>query len=72
MRTVAQEMAPQIALRNCSREATGKGRYICDFGEAHIFAEGYCWLRGAGITMKDFTAALDMRRYKSWTRKIRS
>ena len=39
MRTVAQEMAPQIALRNCSGEAAGKGQYICDFGHAHIFAD---------------------------------
>ena len=39
MRTVAQETAPQIALRNCSREAAAKGQYICDFGEAHIFAD---------------------------------
>ena len=24
--------APQITLRNCSKEAGGKGQYICDFG----------------------------------------
>ena len=33
MRTVAQEIAPQIALRNCPEEAGEKGQYMCDFGE---------------------------------------
>ena len=47
MRTVAQETAPQIALRKCSKEMwSGLGRgghYISDFGEGgllvikHIF-----------------------------------
>ena len=38
MRTEAQKIAPQIALRNCSKEAGGKGQYICDFGEERIHA----------------------------------
>ena len=33
MRTIAREAAPQIALRNCSKEEVGEGQYICDFGE---------------------------------------
>ena len=32
VRTAAQETAPQIALRNCSKEAGGKGQYVI-FGE---------------------------------------
>ena len=38
MRTAVQETAPQRALRNCSKELGGKGRYICDFGEGGIDA----------------------------------
>ena len=45
MRTASWEtaIAPQIALRNCSKEAKGKDQYIGDFGEGivhvikHIF-----------------------------------
>ena len=32
VRTAAQETAPQIALKNCSKEAGGKGEYVI-FGE---------------------------------------
>ena len=35
MRIAAQETAPQIALRDCSKEAGG-GQYICDFGEGGV------------------------------------
>ena len=39
IRTEAQETAPHIALRNCSKEAEmGKGQYTCDFGEGGIRA----------------------------------
>ena len=51
IRTVAQETASQIVLRNCVEEVGGKIS-ICDFGEReehaikHIFffsfAEGFC------------------------------
>ena len=47
MRTVAWEIALQIALRNCSEEVGGKD--ICDFGEGRVhaikyifFSEGFC------------------------------
>ena len=59
MRTVVQETAFQIALRNYSKD----DQYICDFGEAgvhaikHIFfAEGFYSSQGTVITMKDFNA----------------
>ena len=39
IRTEAQEIAPHIALRNCSKEAgRGKGQYTRDFGEGRIRA----------------------------------
>ena len=41
--------------------------------EAHIFfGEWFCKSRGAVITMKDFSAFIDMRRYKTWAHKIGS
>ena len=50
MRTAARETAFQIALRNCSKEARGKGQYRCDFGEGELhairhtfFVECFCW-----------------------------
>ena len=38
MRIAIWETAPQIAVRNCPKEAGGKGQYICDFGEGRIHA----------------------------------
>ena len=38
MRTAAWETAPQIALRNNSKEVRGKGQYICDFGKGGVHA----------------------------------
>ena len=57
MRIAAQETALQIALRNCSKEARGKGQCRCDFGEGKLHAikntffvecfrwscERFCW-----------------------------
>ena len=40
---------------------------------AHIFfVQGFCQSRGAVVTIKDFSAFLDMRRYKNWAHKISS
>jgi len=33
MRTAAEEAAPQIALRDCSKQAIVEGQYRQDFGE---------------------------------------
>ena len=38
MKTVAWKTVPQITLRNCSKEARGKGQYICDFSEGRKYA----------------------------------
>ena len=54
MRTIAHEIAFQIALRNCSKEVGGRSVHICDFGKGwevyaikHIFFEdGFCWSCG--------------------------
>ena len=37
MRGLARETAPQIALRNCSKEV-GEGQYICDFSDVRVYA----------------------------------
>ena len=44
MRTAAWETVPQIAVRNFSKEAEGKGQYICDLDGGrhtikHIFLQ---------------------------------
>ena len=59
-----------------------EGHYTCDFwwrgntGNQALFffffAEGFCYSSEAIITMKDFSAFPDMRRYKSWAHKIGS
>ena len=38
MRAAAWEKAPQIALRNCSKEVVEEEQYSCDLGEAGIQA----------------------------------
>ena len=50
MRTAAQETAPQITLRDCSKQGRGEGQYICDFGKGglheikHVyFLESFLW-----------------------------
>ena len=52
MRSIAQETAPQIALRNCSKEVVYMGgrisiyvilvKGVCAVSQAHVFAEGCC------------------------------
>ena len=78
MRTFAQETASQIALRNCSKEIVGKvsAHVILVKGEEYMqsstyfFAEGFCGCQGPGVIMKNFSAFLDLRRYKNWAHKI--
>ena len=38
MWTAAWETAPQIALRDHSKETVGGGQYVCDFGEGRVHA----------------------------------
>ena len=81
VRTAAQNTAPQIALRNCSKEAGWIGHHVCDFGEGGV--KRVCFSRRfllvswscllvieTVVTMKDFSAFLDMRRYRNWAHKI--
>ena len=42
MRTIAWETAFQIVLRNCSKEAVGKGQCGCDFDERGKHAIKHC------------------------------
>ena len=70
------------ALRNCSEEVSGEaGMYVIlvkkdKDNQANILAEGscesqegYCWSRGAGVSINDFSAFIDMRKCKSWAHK---
>ena len=80
MRTIAWETAFRIALRDCSKEVRAVGgRYKCDFGEGRLhaikhvfFIEDFCESQGAVITIKDFHAFLDIKRYKDQAREINS
>jgi len=71
------ETAPQIALRNCSKEVGGK---VGVHAIKHIFfVESFCWSHEAFashkkqlFTMKEFWAFLNMRRYKNWAHQISS
>ena len=74
MRTIAWETAPQIALRNCSQGVGGKvSIYACDFHERGIHTIKQVFFhrrlllvtRSLVVTRKDFSAFLDMKRYKN-------
>ena len=72
MKTVAQEAAPQIALRDCSKAAVGASQYTRFWWrESSIpwsthFTKGFCYSWGSDVTVKGFSASLDLRRYKDW------
>ena len=80
-RTAAQEPAPQIALRNCSKEAGEKVSIYVIFGEGEIHAMKHFFQKASAslvksslvtrnsVTMKDFSGFLDMRRCKNWAHK---
>ena len=69
MRTIAQETASQMALRNCSKG--GGGSVIYDFSEggtcsqARILAELSCSSQGADVSVNSFSAFPDTRRCKN-------
>ena len=72
MRTIAWEVASQIALRNCSEElgVGGEESIYCDLGEGgdvqsstHV-GRGLLLVIGTDVSIKDFSAFLDMRRCK--------
>ena len=85
MRTAAQKTAPQTALRDCSKELGGKdivmwfwwrGGYIQSsayFSKRFLLVLwSFCESQETVITMRDFSAFLDMKRYKNWVHKISS
>ena len=47
-----------------------KGEY--KQSSTYFFAKGFCWSKGAVFTIKDFSAFLDIRRYKNWAYNIAS
>ena len=72
MRTAAGEVAFQIALRDCSKVAMGESQYIRFWWRGSSvpwsthFTKGFCYSWGSDVTMKGFSASLDMKRYKDW------
>ena len=84
MRTAAQETAPQTAQRDCSKAAGEVSIYMIVVkggtrAMKHIFFQKVsaglmkiCQPQGANVTMKDFSAVLDMMRYKNWVHKVGS
>ena len=88
MRTAVWETAPQVSLINCSKEIRGKdsicmilvkGEYMQSstffffFGRKFLLVSWSFYKSWETIvTMKDFSAFLDMRRSKNWTNGINS
>ena len=68
-------IAPQIALRNCSKQAVGEGQYVrfwrreCSVQASAFLWKALCWSRGADVTMKGLSAFLGMSNQKSWKSK---
>ena len=71
MRTIAWEIASQIALRNFSEGVGAVSIYVIlvkgdTCNQAHIFCRRlYCSSRGADVSVNDFSAFLDVRRCKN-------
>ena len=75
IRTIAWEIAPHIALRNCSKKVRVKvSIYVILVKESTCNQKHIFWQKPQGMvaTMKDFSAFLDMRKYKNWAHKISS
>jgi len=77
VRTIDQETAFQITLRNCSKEDGGERSVLYIIlvkwgtcSQAHVLAEACSYSRGADVTMKDFSTFIDMGRCKDWAHKI--
>ena len=71
MRTIAQETACQIALRNCSIEVREDVSIHVILVKGHMWNEAHVWQkvvsshsRKADVSVNDFSAFLDMRRCK--------
>ena len=70
MRTAVWETAPQIALRDCAKEAVGEGQYMwfwwrgVSYNQALILQKVF-WSWGAVVTMKGFSAFLDTRMWRT-------
>ena len=83
MRTASQETALQIALRKCSKEVGNRSvcmkfwwrentcNQVCIFPEGFWQSgEAFCQSQGTVITVKDFSAFLNLGRYKNWAHEI--
>ena len=78
MWTIAWETVPQLAPRNCSKEVERKvSIHVVLVRRQYMQSSTFFWewfylSRGAVITVKDFSAFIDTRRYKTWAHKIGS
>ena len=78
MRTAAWETAPQIALRDGSKQAMGEGQYIRFWWRGNSMKSSAYFIRDfllvwvIDVIMKGFSAFLDMRRCKDWNHGISS
>ena len=85
MKIIAWKRAPQIALRNCSKEAgqgagVGGGELVfmwfwwreSTWNQAHIFCKRFLLVTGSSCHMKNFNVFLDVRRCKNWAHRISS
>jgi len=76
MRTAAQETSPHMALRDCSKEAVGKGQCIRFWWRGSSKQSNTCFTkviwqsRGADVTMKGSNAFLDKRGCQDWDHEI--
>ena len=77
MRTIAREAAFQITLRNCPRGRGDVGVSVIlvkgEFMQSSVyFCRRFLLVTGADVTMKEFSAFLDVRRCMNWAYKIGS
>ena len=77
MRTIAWEIAAQIALRNCSEEVGVESVFMWFWWRGNACNQACIFCRFLRVMRnshhhKDFSAFLDRRRYKNWAHKISS
>ena len=78
MRTSAWKTAPQIALRDCSKQVVREGQYIrfwwrtSPMQSSTHFAEGFLLVRRSWCHHEGFSAFLNMKRCKDWDLEVSS
>ena len=78
MKTSAKEKAPQIALRNFSKDIMGEDQYICfwwrgsSMQSSTYFTTVFLLVMRRWCHYKGFIPFLDIRRYKNWDHETSS